>query len=38
MPKFCAAASSPLVTMFQPNRPPAMWSSVVETRASMKGG
>jgi len=24
--------------MFQPNRPPAMWSMVVDTRASMKGG
>jgi hypothetical protein len=24
--------------MFQPKRPPAMWSIVVDTRASMKGG
>ena len=38
MPKFCAARSSPLVTMFQPKRPPAMWSIVADGRASMKGG
>ncbi len=38
MPKFCAAASSPEVTMFQPKRPPEMWSSVEQSRASMKGG
>jgi len=24
--------------MFQPKRPPAMWSIVLETRASMNGG
>jgi len=24
--------------MFQPNRPPAIWSIVVDTRARMKGG
>ena len=38
MPKFWAARSSPLVTMFQPKRPLAMWSIVTEARANMNGG
>ena len=37
-PKFWAAAFSPLVTMFQPKRPRAMWSTVAQSRASMNGG
>jgi hypothetical protein len=38
MPKFCAARSSPDVTMFQPKRPRQMWSSVELRRASKNGG
>jgi len=38
MPKFCAARSSALVTMFQPNRPSSRLSIVDDRRAVMNGG
>jgi hypothetical protein len=35
--KFCAARSPAEVTMFQPARPPLMWSSEVNQRARLYG-